>query len=299
MSFDLLVLAAGLGVRFGGAKQLEPIGPAGEILLDYTVFDAARAGARRAVFVIRREMEAAFHAVHGRRYASRLEVAYAFQDAADVPEPGMATGRERPWGTGHAVLAARRALPAPFLVANADDLYGAEAIAALARFVDSGADPALHAMVAYPLGSTLSAEGPVSRALCDVGPAGALRGLREHLGIERVGAVLRGRDAAGGEVRLTGEEPASMNLWGFHPSILAPLAARFAAFLAERGRDRESEFFLPTAIDELVRAGAARVRVLRAAGPCPGLTHPGDRAALGRHLAALHAAGAYPARLWG
>jgi NDP-sugar pyrophosphorylase family protein len=273
---SLLVLAAGMGNRYGGLKQIDPIGPAGETFIDYSIFDALRAGFGKVVFVIRRDIEAAFRDAVGRRFEPRVEVRYVFQEL---------DGRAKPWGTGHAILSAASAIEEPFAVINGDDFYGAASFRLMAGHLGSSPD---YAMVAFTLRNTLSEHGSVSRGVCDVGPDGLLRGVVEHVEIVRADL----------ERRFTGEEPVSMNMWGFSPRLFGQLAPRFTAFRRERGADPKAEFFIPTVVGELVSKGEAKVRVLRTPEPCFGVTYKEDRPAVSAAVARLAEAGVYPARLW-
>ncbi len=302
---ELLVLAAGLGSRYGGLKQLEPLGPGGEVLMDYGVFDAARAGVERVVFVLRREMEREFHQRLGRRYARRLEVAYAFQEIDDLP-PGSAVpaARTKPWGTAHAVLSAEQALRAPFLVANADDFYGAEGFRLLVQFLRRGSgggagEGALRfAMVGFELRRTLSEHGPVSRGVCEVTAEGLLASVVEHTALEPWGDGAREATAGGGWRTFTGREPVSLNLWGLTPGIFPELSERFERFLAARSADPKAELYLPAVVDELIRERRSTVTVLPSSAQWFGVTYREDRERVARHLAALVEAGEYPAPLW-
>jgi hypothetical protein len=299
----LLVMAAGVGSRFGGDKQLEPVGPAGETLLDYSVFDALRAGFTRVVFVIRHDMEERFRAAVGRRYEDRAEVAYALQELHDVPGGfSVPADRTKPWGTGHAVLAAAGLVTAPFAVINADDYYGADSFAALGRFLaaeDRAAHPGVFALVAFRLRETLSEHGSVARGVCVVGADGALLQVKEVRGIER--AADRGLRAPdpGGERRFTGDEPVSLNLWGFTPALFPLLREKFTGFLSDQGRDPGAEFFLPEAVNALMHEGRVRVEVLRTRSRWFGLTYRADQPRVARALREMAARGEYPWRLWG
>ncbi len=318
---SLVVLAAGLGSRYGGLKQLEPLGPGGEVLMDYGVFDAARAGVERAVFVIRREMERDFHQRLGRRYARRLEVAYAFQELSDVP-PGLAVpaARAKPWGTAHAVLAAETTVRGPFVAANADDFYGAEGFRLLAGFLRDATEPVgprraprarpegprpqrlapqRLAMVGYELAKTLSEHGPVSRGVCRLGAGGFLASVVEHTALEPWGEGARDRSPDGGWHYFTGREPVSLNLWGLTPGVFPALRARFERFLELRGADPNAELYLPAVIDELIQEGEATVAVLPSSAQWFGVTYREDRERVARHLATLAEAGEYPVPLWG
>ena len=299
---ELVVMAAGVGSRFGGLKQLEPVGPGGERLIDYSIFDALRAGVERVVFVIRHEMEADFHALVGARFTGRAEVVYAHQELDDLPA-GLVppVGRTKPWGTAHAILAARRAVRAPFLLINADDFYGAAAYAAAAGFLraPAAAPPERWAMVGYHLANTLSAHGAVSRGVCAVGPGGLLRDIVERTALAPCegGASETGPD--GSERRYAGDTPVSMNFWAFTPAIFPHLTERFAGFLDEKGRDLRSEFYIPAVVKELMDEGLATVRVLDSPDPWFGLTHREDRETVAARLSGLVARGDYPPRLWG
>ncbi len=296
----LVVMAAGIGSRYGGLKQLDPLGPSGELLLDYAVFDAVRAGIERVVFVVRRDMEGDARATLGRRYRDRVEVAYAFQELEDVPPPFQPGARTKPWGTGHAVLAARSAVAGPFLVANADDLYGPEGIAQLAAFLKDPVQPGgHHALVTFRLHDTLSAHAPVSRGVCQLDGAGTLRGIEECTGVQRDGAGICGLGPDGEGRRFSGLEPVSMNLWGFRPSIFPLLAERFRHFLARHGGEPGAEFYLPHAVTELVAAGIAQVRVFTTSFRWLGVTARADRDTVAEQLQELVARGVYPSPLWG
>jgi hypothetical protein len=295
---SVLVMAAGLGTRYGGLKQIEPVGPAGETLLDYSLFDARRAGFGRIVFVIRRDIEAAFRDVVGRRYEVLCDVKYAFQSLEDLPA-GFAVpeGRAKPWGTGQAVLAGEGVVDGPFAVVNADDFYGRSSFEALLSFLVSAPPPDLQALVAFRLDRTLSPHGPVARGLCEVGLDGLLRGVVEVTGLERAEGGVRA--STGDGVRtFTGDEPVSLNIWGFGLSIFGHLRDRFAVFLEARGGDPRAEFYLPDAVGQLIEAGRARVRVLPTGSPWFGMTHREDATAVRDSLRALVAAGEYPVPLW-
>ncbi len=294
----MLVMAAGLGSRYGGLKQIDPVGRAGETLLDYSLFDARRSGFGRIVFVIRRDIEAAFREAVGRRYEERADVAYVYQALEDLPRGfAVSAGREKPWGTGQAVLAGEAAVDGPFAVVNADDFYGRASFVALHAFLVAGPPSDLHALVAFRLDRTLSSHGPVARGLCDVGAEGLLRAIEEVTGLERAGGGVRA-PSKGGDSTFAGNEPVSLNIWGFGPSIFALLRERFAAFLEERGRDPKAEFYLPDAVGQLIRAGQARVLVLETTSPWFGMTHREDARAVAESLRALVAAGEYPDPLW-
>jgi len=298
---ELVVMAAGLGSRFGGLKQLEPVGPAGEALLDFAVYDAWRAGVRRAVFIVRPELEAEFHDRIGSRYRGRLEVGYAHQRLDAVPAGvTVPAGRAKPWGTGHAVLAATGKVDGPFIVINADDFYGPEGMARLVEFLTEPArtGPERYALVGYALRRTLSEHGAVARGICESSADGLLVAIHEHERVAREGDAVVGTGRDGSTRTFTGDEPASMNLWGLRPSLFAHLEERFARFVAERGADPAAEFSLPGTVSALVRAGIAEVRVLATGWPWFGLTHRDDVPGVRRRLAELVGRGDYPSPLW-
>jgi dTDP-glucose pyrophosphorylase len=298
---ELLVMAAGVGSRYGGLKQVDPLGPGGEFVMDYAIYDAWREGVERVVFVIRHDMAADFHAQRGARYAARLRVDYVTQELADLPA-GMTPppGRTKPWGTGHAVYAARRAIAAPFLCINADDFYGREGIAALADFLRQPAPPGpdRHAMVAFRLRNTLSEHGSVARGVCQVSPGGDLIGVREHPAIQRRGGGIHEKVGDGSVRTFSGDERVSLNLWGFRPGLFPELEPRFAEFLRRHHHDAKAEFQLPKVVDELIHERRATVRVLDTDSVWSGVTYRDDRAAVQERLRDLAAAGTYPSPLW-
>jgi NDP-sugar pyrophosphorylase family protein len=292
MNLTLVVLAAGMGSRYGGLKQIDPMGPSGETVLDYTVHDAVRAGFGRVLFIIRRDFADAFRASVGGRFEGKIEVDYAFQQLDMLPDGfAVPAGREKPWGTGHAVWCAREQLNGPFAVVNADDFYGANSLRALADFLraESGGLPT-YAMVGFPLGNTLSENGAVSRGVCAVGDDGFLRNIEEHTGIlaSEVGAGKRYEPST----------PVSMNCWGFSAREFLPqLDQMWREFVAARGSESKAEFYLPAAVNSLVQAGAARVKVLPTTDNWFGVTYREDKPHVQAALAALVAAGAYPSPL--
>lgn len=305
---ELLIMAAGVASRYGKLKQIEAVGPGGETLMDFAVYDALRAGIERIVFVIRRETEADFHELVGKRYARRAEVVYAYQDLHDLPGGRKAPeGRTKPWGTGQAVLAAREVIRAPFLVINADDFYGAEAFRLLAGFLAEPAPgapggPERYAMVAYELGKTLSDQGTVSRGVCRVSPEGTLEEVVEHVSIARAGeGALSRPPGAGAEepgTPFTGREPVSLNIWAFRPSLFPLLEKRFAAFLDARGEEPGGELYLPSVVESLIAGGQATVRVFTTTSPWFGVTYREDRPVVERQLRERVERGDYPSPLW-
>lgn len=294
MAATLLVLAAGMGSRYGGLKQLDPVGPSGETILDYAVFDAIRSGFTRVVFVIRREFESEFREKVGAKYAGRIVVDYVFQ-ALDALPAGqvLPSGREKPWGTGHAVWCAREAIREPFATIGADDFFGRDAFARLADFLGRPADARTsYAMVGYKLANTLSEYGAVSRGVCSVAADGRLGKVVEHPGILR-------EDVGIGR-KYSGEETVSMNCWAFTPSIFAELDRLFSDFLegAALANPLKAEFYLPEAVSTQIAEGRATVEVLPTTAAWFGVTYRDDKPRVQGALAALVAAGDYPARLF-
>ena len=301
MKPTLIVLAAGMGSRYGRLKQLDPFGPAGETIIEYSVYDAIRAGFGKVVFVIRKSLEATFAEEIFSKLAGHIRVEYVFQELEYLPEGfSVPAGRVKPWGTGQAVLLAGAKVDEPFAVINGDDFYGAESFRLLAAFLAGCTDPAAtdYAVVGYPLRNTLSEFGTVARAVCEVDAGGWLRGMRELTSIGRTAAGIGYRDAGGAEVPLTGEETVSMNMMGFTPSLFAHCRTHFEAFLREQGNEPKAEFYLPLLVNALVRQGAARVKVLPTTATWFGVTYLEDRPLVVEKIAALTAAGAYPPRLW-
>jgi UTP-glucose-1-phosphate uridylyltransferase len=301
MAATLVILAAGMGSRYGGLKQVDPVGPNGETILDYSVYDALQAGVDRLVFVIRREMEAEFRRAIGDRYSNRVAVAYAFQELTDLPHPFSAPAdRVKPWGTGHAVRAARAVVDAPMIVINADDFYGAAAYHALTRFLQQPpTEPGLssYAMAGFRLRNTLSDHGHVSRGLCACDAGHRLQTVVEHTHIEQRDDAIVSLDADGTATPLTGDEWVSMNMWAFQPDLFAHLEARFTAFLQTQGGETKSEFYLPAAVDHLIQTGAARVDVVPVDTRWFGVTYREDKPTVTAAIEQMIADGIYPARL--
>ncbi len=292
----LVVLAAGMGSRYGGLKQLDAVGPGGATLMDYAVFDAARAGFAGVVFVIRPDMEAAFASFAAHRYGGRIAVTTVHQRLDAVPPGFSAHGRTRPWGTAHAVLCAATEVDRSFVVVNADDFYGAAAYQAAARFLEgeAGGTPPAWAVVGYRVSDTVSPAGGVNRAICRA-RGGWLSEIEELRDIAPEGAAFAGRGASG-RMPLQGDDLVSMNMWAFTTEIFDMLRREFSAFL-KAGPGPDDEFLLPGVVQGAVANGAARVRVLDPRSPWLGMTYSADRPAVVRALEDLTRAGQYPASL--
>ena len=302
MKPTLVVLAAGLGSRYGGLKQVDPVGPSGEAILDYSVFDAVRGGFGKVVFVIRRDFEAEFRARVGSRFEGFVPVEYCYQDIADLPAPfAVPEGRAKPWGTAHATRAARELVREPFAVINADDFYGRDAFAKLSAFLSSVAESPdgafAFAMVGYRLDLTLSANGSVARGICDIDAGGFLRGVTEMTKLVRAGDAVENREE-GREATLPLSTRVSMNLWGFTPGLFAELERRFPVWLAANATREKSEWYIPFVVDELIREGRATCRVLPTDSSWFGVTYREDKPHVMASLRALIDAGEYPADLF-
>ncbi|MGA1463095.1 MAG: nucleotidyltransferase family protein [Steroidobacteraceae bacterium] len=290
-SRTLVILAAGLGTRFGGPKQLTPVTPEGETLLDFTLHDALAAGVSEFVFILRRELEAETLRRFAPRLAGRAGLRWVCQEAGALPA-GLAA-RQRPWGTGAAVLSARDAVNGHFWVLNADDFYGRETFLSMAA-----APQDTWTLAGFELGNTLAESGGVSRAQCLLDRDGFLQAIRECREVRREGDGITCKDWLPGWPALDASTPVSMNFWGFDQRIFAALQAGFTAFAASQAAGSDGEFNLPDAVGLALQQGSARVRVVPAAGPWIGLTHPEDLAEAAQHIAALRERGVYPARLW-
>ena len=308
MQPTLLVLAAGMGSRYGGLKQIDPVGPGGETVLDYGVYDAIRAGFGRVVFIIRRDFDAVFREQVGNKYAGLITVDYVFQALDALPEGHAAPiGREKPWGTGHAVWCAREVVHEPFAVINADDFYGADSFSRLGKFLQAdrdaarGFDPmsghqppkslaAQFAMVGFELRNTLSENGAVSRGICTADAGGRLQTIVEQTNILPA--------EIGPGLTYSGTEIASLNCWGFTPALFDGLDRQLREFLSTRGTEPKSEFYLPAAVSTMIERHEAEVQVLPTTSTWFGVTYREDKARVVAAIADLVAAGAYPEKLF-
>ena len=292
MQPTLLVMAAGMGSRYGGLKQIDPVGPYGETIIDYSVYDAVRAGFARLVFIIRRDIEAPFREAIGSRFETRIAVDYVFQELANLPQGfTVPEGRAKPWGTTHAILQAEEALNEPFAVINADDFYGRESFQVMGGFLRAGGGD--YSMVGYTLRNTLSEHGSVSRGVCECDTQDYLRAITELTKVEK-----HGRGAQAGDSALTGDELVSMNFWGFTPLVFAQLRERFFEFMHRLGQELKSECYIPTTVNELVAAGVARVKVLRTPSSWFGVTYQEDKPRVTAGIRGLIASCDYPQKLW-
>ena len=299
----LVVMAAGIGSRYGGLKQIDPVGLNGEIIIDYSVFDALRAGFGRVVFIIRRDIEAAFRDKIGRAVEKRVDTAYVFQKL-DLPAGFIVPAdRKKPWGTGHAVLSCQDAVHTPFAVINADDFYGATAFQALAQYLGQAQDRDGvydYGMVGYALSNTLSEHGHVARGVCEVTPDRFLVDVRERTHIERLADGIQYTENGADWVMLPPESIVSLNTWGFTLSIFRELEARFSLFLQKNTTHlTKAEYFLPDVVGDLVKEGKARVKVLPTHEKWYGVTYQEDRPRVQAAIRELIRQGRYPEKLWG
>lgn len=293
----LLVLAAGMGSRYGGLKQIAAVNDAGDAILDYSVFDAVRAGFGAVVFVIRRDIEEAFKKTIGDKIARHVPVTYAFQ-SLDVLPAGFSVpeGRTKPWGTLQATLVGAAEIPGAFAVINADDFYGRESYDLLAKHVAQGNERG--ALAGYKLRNTLSDFGSVSRGVCEVDGEGRLRDIVERKDIVREGKDAVDTESNGTRVPLSGDATVSMNMWAFTPAVVPLFKATFDTFLREHGTEPKTESYLPEAVNGLVKQGTYQVDVMQSDAIWAGITYPDDHALVVEHIRKLTEAGEYPAVLW-
>ncbi len=299
----LVVMAAGMGSRYGGLKQLEPVGPSGEIILDYSVYDALNAGFGPVVFVIKEEMEEAFRERVGKTIGKRCEITYVFQRLDDVPEGyTVPPVRSKPWGTAHAAFSARFVIDGPFAVINADDFYGRGSYRALVGYLRGAQDrdgTYDYCMVGFVLRNTLTDHGHVARGVCRVDEDGFLEGIREHTRIEKLGESARYTEDGKAWVEISGDSVVSMNMWGFTPSLFSQLESRFFHFTqTHRGDIDRAEYFLPNVVGAMIQEGVARVRVLPTNERWFGVTYRQDKPQVKEAIRDLIRLGVYPERLW-
>ena len=310
---SLIVMAAGMGSRYGGLKQMDPVGPHGDLIIDYSIYDAIRAGFGKTAFVIRKDFEELFREKIGRRIEERMEVAYVFQSPDDLPAGHQSpAGREKPWGTAHAVLCCRPVVDTPFAVINADDYYGPSSFRLLRDFLappdergpsgkphGSRRESGEYCAAGFRLENTLTENGPVARGICSIDADGYLRDIHERTKIKRFGGVVKYTEDGETWIPIPAGSTVSMNAWGFTPDIFRELEEGFSRFLgADSGKDPKAEYYLPTAVGEMVSAGKARVRVLASGEKWYGMTYAEDRPVVRRAIADMIGQGRYPGALW-
>lgn len=300
----LVVMAAGMGSRYGGLKQIDPLGPNGQIILDYSIYDAYRAGFRRVIFIIKPELTDAFESAIGAKARRLMQVDYVYQTLSALPDELHApSGRTKPLGTAHAVWCLSGRVDAPFAVINADDFYGAHAFDTIFRFLSTAQDDALYryCMVGYKVENTLTENGTVSRGVCACDETGCLTSIVERTAIyqDTDGVIRYKADGSGPAGVIAAGTPVSMNLWGFTPSFLPELTAMLRDFFAGPllTNPEKAEFYLPSAVDALIRAKKASARVLTTDSRWFGVTYQQDKPSVQAALAAMTTAGQYPADL--
>lgn len=302
MKPTLLVLAAGMGSRYGGLKQMDPMGPNGETVLDYSVYDAIRAGFGRVVFIIRKDFAEAFRDGVGARFAGKIDVDYVFQELDDLPDGyPLPPGREKPWGTAHAVRAARNVVSGPFAVINADDFYGADAYRRIADYFKNrpgSEDPVAHyCMVGYHMNKTLSEHGDVNRGVC-LDDNGLLTDVEEITEIMREDdGKIHGNRLDGSRIQISEQAIASMNFWGFDDRFFAQLEDHFIEFLNESGSEPKSECYIPSVVDDLIGKRLADCRILETTSSWFGVTYPADKPHVVSAIQSLVDDGDYPSPL--
>ena len=292
-NITLLVMAAGMGSRYGGLKQLDEVGPSGETIIDYSVYDAIAAGFTKVVFIIRRDFEQEFKSKITDKFSDKIQVELAFQDIEDLPSGfSCPEGREKPWGTGHAILSAAKLIDGPFNAINADDYYGRESFKTIADFYAHESDA--FTLVAFRLESTLSIFGSVTRGLCEV-KNDRLTTVIETNNLQKTNSGI----ASDRDVDLNGSEPVSMNMWGFTPVIFGYLQEMFVDFLAHRGNELKSEFLIPRVINDLIQSGKESVHVLYSNAPWFGVTYKEDKPYVVDQIQKLINDDYYPRKLFG
>ena len=299
MKPTLLILAAGMGSRFGGLKQVEPVGPNGEAIIDYSIFDAARAGFGKVVFVIREGFAQAFKEKFNKKLRGVIDVEYVYQELDMLPKGfSLPEEREKPWGTAHAILVAKNVINEPFCALNADDFYGCNAYKEMARFLTSSENKTEYSMVGYRLKNTLSDFGSVSRGVCEVDKENHLKKIVETTKIEKKGDTILSVEDDGSETPLTGDESVSMNNWGFKPSVFEILEKKFIDFLETEIGKPKSEMYIPSAVFEMINEKTATVKVLEADSPWFGVTYKEDKPFVVEKIRTLIEQGVYPAKLF-
>ena len=294
----LVILAAGIGSRYGGLKQMDRVGPSGETIIDYSIYDAIRAGFGKIVFVIRREIEKDFKEVFIDKLTGKIEIDYVFQEIDMVP-PGIdVSNRKKPWGTGHAILVAEEKVKEPFAVINADDFYGSKSFLTIAEFLKDDYTENEYSMVGYKLDKTLSDHGHVARGVCEENQNGYLNGIVERTNIVRSPEGIMFTDENDNPVYLTGSETVSMNFWGFQPSAFSFLNKYFTEFITENSNHPKKEFFIPIMVMDLIKKGDASVKVLQSGEKWFGVTYKEDKETVMQKLRAKVDSGEYPEKLW-
>jgi len=299
MKPTLLVLAAGMGTRYGGNKQLDVVGPSGETIIDYSIYDAIRAGFGKIVFVIRRDIEEQMKERFSERLKGRVEVDYVFQDIFNLPEGVKVTPeRKKPWGTSHAVLVAKEKIKEPFGVINADDYYGVDSFKILHDFLMNDKDPNCYCIIGYKMKNTLSENGQVNRGVCSMGKDGLLKSIVETCEIVKTPDGAEAPGSEGKMQKFTGDEIVSMNLWGFKQSCFNFFEEEFRNFIKKSGMDPKSELFIPTSLDKFVRNGQITIKILMTNEKWFGVTYREDKPSVVQSIKEMISKGIYPAKVY-
>jgi UTP-glucose-1-phosphate uridylyltransferase len=299
MKPTLLILAAGMGSRYGGLKQVEPIGPGGEVIMDYSIYDAIRAGFGKVIFVIRKSFADEFKELFEAKLKGKIETEYVYQELEDLPKGySVPHGREKPWGTAHAILVTKDVIREPFCQLNADDFYGYRAFKVMAEFLSGPLKPYQYSMVGYKLRNTLSEFGSVSRGICDVDTNGYLQKIVETTKIFREDGKIVSLEPGGESIYLTGDESVSMNIWGFQPDIYKIIEEKFIKFLDQNMHLPKSEIFIPSVVYEMIREQRASVEVLKGDSLWFGVTYKEDKPYVVSQVKKLTEKGEYPEKLF-
>lgn len=291
-NLSLLVMAAGMGSRYGGLKQLDQVGPNGETIIDYSVYDAIKAGFTKVVFIIRKDFEDQFKSQITEKYSEKIDIAFAFQNLDDLPDSFLCPdGREKPWGTGHAILSATGLIDDPFVVINGDDFYGQESFNVIADYYNNGGNQ--FSMVAFRLDKTLSSHGAVTRGVCDIKSKKLISVIETEDIEKKEKKILSNRD-----ITFKGSEPVSMNMWGFLPSLFNYLSKGFIEFLNAEGNELKSEYLIPSVINNLIQNKLEEIHVLRSNASWFGVTYKQDKPEVKRKINELINSEIYPSHLF-
>jgi len=299
MEPTLVIMAAGMASRYGSMKQIQQFGPGGETIMDYSIYDAIKAGFKKVVFIIRKDFAEDFKAIFEPKLKGRIEAKYVFQEMEKYLDGySVPAERKKPWGTSHAILCAKEAVNEPFAVINADDFYGADAFKKAADFLKSECSPTVYAIIGYQLANTLSEHGTVSRGVCEVDEKGNLVGIKERLKISRQNGVMVDEESETKKVELAEEVKASMNFWCFHPSVFNFIEKGFQVFLKENIDNPKAEYLIPFTADQWIKAGKGVIKVIPTSSKWFGVTYKEDAPVVQRSLNEQVQRNEYPNNLW-
>jgi UTP-glucose-1-phosphate uridylyltransferase len=296
----LLVLAAGMGSRYGGLKQIDPVGENGETIIDFSVYDAIKSGFDKVVFVIRKDIEKDFREIIGKKYEKKINISYVFQNLDDIPKNfSVPVNRTKPWGTGQAILCANSVIDTPFAVINGDDFYGSDSFKILGDYLrKTNSESNEYAIAAYVLKNTLSEHGYVSRGICTLEGENYLKKIVEYTKIKKSDGKIFTISENGENLELSGSEYVSMNMFGFTPGIFEHLKREFSVFLQNNPHDPKAEFFIPTVVSQLIQSNIAKVKVLHSNSSWLGITYKEDKDFVKSSIKKLINDGIYPKNLW-